>query len=90
MKLKSAPYLPLALILLTTGLYLLPQDIRAQDRKAGLDQTVFSKAAITWDTDTRQPSFIKLDPSVSVDREDFFTNPVHLPHPKFRAVLDRK
>jgi Zn-dependent metalloprotease len=46
----------------------------AQDKKASLDKTVFSGASITWNPVTDLPSDIRLDPSSTPYRDEFFAN----------------
>jgi hypothetical protein len=59
---------------LVSGIYLSPLSLHAQDKKTSLEKTVFSAAAIKWDPDTQLPSDIKLDASVSLDEDNFFTS----------------
>jgi len=46
--------------------------LQAQDKKASLQQSVFSEATIRWNPDTHMPSDIKMDASVSLNEDDFF------------------
>jgi Zn-dependent metalloprotease len=63
--------LPL-LIFWVAFLHVAPLPLQAQEKKASLEQTVFSAAAIRWDPDTHLPSDIKLNASVSLNENDFF------------------
>lgn len=72
MKLKFIPAKHLELITLVFAMLVFAMNAEAQDKKTNLDQTVFSKAAIKWDTDTRLPSDIKLDPSTAIHKDEFF------------------
>ena len=49
-----------------------PLSIQAQDKKASLQQTVFSEATIRWDPETHLPSDIKMNASVSLNEDGFF------------------
>lgn len=71
---RSKPYLllPAAMILLVISMHLFPLGIQAQERKAALEQTAFSGARIKWDPATELPSDIRLDASVSLNKDAFF------------------
>lgn len=70
---KSLLSLPAAMIFMVISIHLFPLSIQAQKRKAALEQTVFSKASIKWNPDTRLPSDIRLNASASLNKDEFFT-----------------
>ena len=71
---KSGSILSLLTVLgfLASGIGLSPLALQAQDKKASLEKTVFSAAAIKWNQDTQLPRDIKMDASVSVNEDNFF------------------
>ena len=74
MKLRSSiSQLPL-LIFWVVSLLVTPLPLRAQEKKGSLEQTIFSKAAIRWNPDTRLPTDIKMDASISLNEEDFLSD----------------
>jgi len=73
---RSRSFLSLlpALISLVCIMHLSPRPVKAQDKRASLEKTAFSAAAIKWDPDTHLPSDIKLDASASLNKDDFLTS----------------
>lgn len=71
---RSCKTLLPALIFLITSIHLSPLSLQAQDLKTSLDQTIFSAAEIKWNAGTQLPSDIKLDASVSLSKDDFFSS----------------
>ncbi|MCK4991529.1 MAG: hypothetical protein KAS29_13620, partial [Bacteroidales bacterium] len=71
---RSCKSLLPALIFLITSIHLSPLSLQAQDLKTSLDQTIFSAAEIKWNAGTQLPSDIKLDASVSLSKDYFFSS----------------
>jgi len=92
MKFRSFFSLLPVLIFLLSFLYLSPLPVRAQDLKASLEKTAFSKATIKWNKETNLPSDIRLEATASLNEDDFISNlqntfelPTHL-----QFVMDKE
>ncbi len=74
MKYRSFLSLLPALITLLSIIHISPLSVLAQDKKASLEKTAFSQAAIKWNPDTQLPSDIKLAASASLSEDEFITS----------------